>query len=85
MGGVEAKPDANQRGHAAQMRQMDDNRGRTMLNSGERQFVNTVIHSRSENYSPQYDSRLKDLIRTILTVLKVVHEGEKPVLNLVHF
>lgn len=61
MGGVEAKPDANQRGHAAQMRQMDDNRGRTMLNSGERQFVNTVIHSRSENYSPQYDSRLQDL------------------------
>ena len=85
MGGVEAKPDANQRGHAAQMRQMDDNRGRTMLNSGERQFVNTVIHSTSENYSPQYDSRLQDLIRTILTVLKVVHEGEKPVLNLVHF
>lgn len=61
MGGVEAKPDANQRGQAAQIRQMDDNRGKTMLNSGERQFVNSVIHSPNENYSPKFDKGLQDL------------------------
>ncbi|CAF0967295.1 unnamed protein product [Didymodactylos carnosus] len=61
MGQVTAIPDATQRGHAAQIRQMDDNRSRAMLNSGERNFVNSVIHGRSELHTPSMDARLQDL------------------------
>ncbi len=61
MGGVEGKPDAHQRGHAAQIRQMDDNRGKAMLDSQERNFVNSVIHGKSEQHTPKFDKGLQDL------------------------
>lgn len=61
MGGVEGVPDATQRGHAAQIRQMDDNSGRTMLDGNERRFVNSVIHGESLNHSPRFDEGLQNL------------------------
>ena len=61
MGGIQGLPNAEQRGHAAQLRQMDDNRGRTMLNAGERNLVNSIIHGSDENHSPRADGRLEDL------------------------
>lgn len=63
MGGVEGKPDAHQRGHAAQLRQMDDNRGRTMLDSQERKIVNSVIHGQSEQHTPKFDKDLENLTK----------------------
>ncbi|CAF1329743.1 unnamed protein product, partial [Rotaria sordida] len=45
----------------AQIRQMDDNRNRTMLNSQERNIVNSVIHGKSEQHTPKFDKDLQDL------------------------
>ncbi|KAG7375579.1 hypothetical protein PHYBOEH_002327 [Phytophthora boehmeriae] len=46
---------------AADARQADDNSGRRLLSSGDRSFVNQVIHDPSMNYQPKYDKRLREL------------------------
>lgn len=61
MGQVNGLPNATQRGTAAHIRQADNNSGRTMLNSSDRQFVNKVIHDPNMNYSPQYTTDLNRL------------------------
>ncbi|CAF0790925.1 unnamed protein product [Adineta steineri] len=52
---------AQQRGDAAHIRQKDDNSGKTMLTSKERQFVNSVIHDKSTEHNPKFDSGLEKL------------------------
>uniref|UniRef100_A0AC35G5V8 Uncharacterized protein n=1 Tax=Panagrolaimus sp. PS1159 TaxID=55785 RepID=A0AC35G5V8_9BILA len=65
MGGVQAKPNAEQRGHAAHIRQMDDNNrattGQNMLQQQDRQFCNRIIHDPDTNHSPKYDQHLNSL------------------------
>jgi hypothetical protein len=61
MGDVQGKPDAGQRGQAAQIRQYDDNSKKTKLTSAERNTVNAVIHSPDLKHTPKLDKPLNNL------------------------
>ncbi|CAF1279161.1 unnamed protein product [Adineta steineri] len=61
MSQVEGRPDAGQRGTAAQIRQYDDLNNRTKLNSAERKMVNGVIHSPDLKHTPKLDKPLNQL------------------------
>lgn len=65
MGSVQGKPNAEQRGDAAHIRQMDDNSrtntDQTKLPQQDWQFCSKVIHDPDMNHSPQYDSHLNAL------------------------
>lgn len=58
--------DAQQRGDAAQIRQMDDNRNRQMLSREDRKFVNTVIHDKSEGHNDKFDEKLDSMNKRYL-------------------
>jgi len=52
---------AQQRGIAAHARQIDDNRGRTVLTKGERDHVNKTIHDPNLEHRPELDPKLKKI------------------------
>uniref|UniRef100_A0AC35GUH3 Uncharacterized protein n=1 Tax=Panagrolaimus sp. PS1159 TaxID=55785 RepID=A0AC35GUH3_9BILA len=68
MGQAAGVPSPDQRGHAAHIRQMDDNRfqntGERMLPVEDRRFLNSIVHDPSMEHSPQYDNRLNNLRET---------------------
>ncbi|EQC41817.1 hypothetical protein SDRG_00676 [Saprolegnia diclina VS20] len=63
--GMEAQSGYEQRGVAAYMRQLDDNakktRGQPLLDKGDRQFLNQVIHGESDKFNPDEDVRLRSM------------------------
>ena len=61
MGQVQGIPDATQRGKATQIRQYDDNSGKKILNSADRNLVNNVIHSPDLKHTPRFDKPLDNL------------------------
>lgn len=67
MGQVNAVPSFEQRGRAAQVRQLDDNNGGhgQLIGLGNRRFTNTIIHDPNMNYSPEYEPRLSNLFNNL--------------------
>ncbi|CAK4077831.1 unnamed protein product [Aphanomyces euteiches] len=57
--GLKPQSEVVQRGIAAQIRQRDDNSGKTLLRREDRRFLNQVIHDSSLEHDPQFDERLK--------------------------
>lgn len=51
----------SQRGTAAHLRQLDDNSGRQILTSSDRNLVNKVIHDPNMNHRPGFDAQLNQL------------------------
>ncbi|KAH9061692.1 hypothetical protein Ae201684P_021027 [Aphanomyces euteiches] len=57
--GLKPQSEVVQRGIAAQIRQRDDNSGKTLLRREDRRFLNQVIHDSALEHDPQFDERLK--------------------------
>jgi hypothetical protein len=51
----------DQRGIAAQLRQINENKGGTLLSQEEKNFVNEVIHDPDTNHRPDFDDKLDAL------------------------